>query len=92
MFQQILDYLNAVPFFTTPAFGILALVIVGSSWCLVGLVMGDAPKKNIEPSLVQFCGALFSVGFSLLIMFAVSAYSTASPAATFISPAQVSLR
>ncbi|MBQ6599689.1 MAG: hypothetical protein IJH79_19240 [Lentisphaeria bacterium] len=37
MFQQILEYVGSVPFFSSVAFGITAMVIVGSSWCLVEL-------------------------------------------------------
>ena len=73
------------PFFSTAFFGVIAMVVVGSSWCLVGLVMGDAPKKGIEPSLVQLGGAIFSVGFSLFILLLTSAYSTATPMATFLT-------
>ena len=73
MFQQFLDALNEIEFFSSVPFGIIAMIIVGSSWCLVGLVMGDAPKKGIEASLVQLCGAAFSAVFSLVIMIASSA-------------------
>ena len=85
MFQQILEYVGSVPFFSSVAFGITAMVIVGSSWCLVGLVMGDAPKKGIDSSLVQLCGALFSTVFSLIIMVATKAYPTATPLATILT-------
>jgi drug/metabolite transporter (DMT)-like permease len=83
MYQQISEFLTTVPFFNSPAYGIIAMIIVGSSWCLVGLVMGDAPKKGIEPSLVQLGGALFSTVMSLCIMLLTSAYSTSSVQATF---------
>ena len=83
MFQSLLDFLNSIPFFSSLTFGIIAMVIVGSSWCLVGLVMGDAPKKGIEPSLVQLGGSIFSVGMGLIIMLATSAYSTSSLKVTF---------
>ena len=73
MFQTILGFLDSIPFFSSVAFGILAMVIVGGSWCLVGLVMGDAPKKGIEPSLVQMGGSIFSVTFSLVILLLTSA-------------------
>ena len=76
MFYQITEFLNQIPFFSSVAFGIVAMVIVGSSWCLVGLVMGDAPKRGIEPSLVQLGGSIFSVTCSLIIMLATSAYPT----------------
>ena len=85
MFQFILDFLHTIPFFSSIAFGIIAMVIVGSSWCLVGLVMGDAPKKGIEPSLVQMGGGLFSVIVSAIILIATSAYSTASLKVTFLT-------
>jgi multidrug transporter EmrE-like cation transporter len=45
------------------------MVIVGMSWCLVGLVMGDAPKKNVDTGLVQFWGAVVSTVASLVILF-----------------------
>lgn len=85
MFQHLLQFLNTIPFFSSVLFGIIAMIIVGSSWCLVGLVMGDAPKKGIEPSLVQLGGALFSVTFSLVIMVVTSAYSTASARVTVLT-------
>ena len=85
MFQAMLNFLDSIPFFSSVAFGIIAMVIVGSSWCLVGLVMGDAPKKGIEPSLVQMGGGIFSVGFSLMILLLTSAYPTSSPKATFLT-------
>lgn len=85
MFRYITEIINSIPFFSSVAFGIIAMVIVGSSWCLVGLVMGDAPKKGIEASLVQFAGAIFSTIFSLLIMVATSAYPTASFKVTLLT-------
>ena len=47
-------------FFNTVAFGIIAMILVGSSWSLEGLVMGDAPKKKVDPSVVQFFGGVVS--------------------------------
>ena len=85
MFQQLSEFLENIPFFGSTAFGVIAMVIVGGSWCLVGLVMGDAPKKGVEASLVQLFGAAFSVAVSLIILFATSAYSTASISATFLT-------
>ena len=46
--------------------------------------MGDAPKKGIEPSLVQLGGSIFSVLFSSIILLLTSAYSTAPAKATFL--------
>ena len=78
MFQQISDFFNAIPFFNSVPFGIIAMCIVGSSWCLVGLVMGDAPKKGIEASIVQLAGAFFSIIISVAIMLLTSAYPKTS--------------
>ena len=52
MIQEFFQSVGNMPFFNSVWFGIMAMVIVGSSWCLIGLVMGDAPKRGIEPSLV----------------------------------------
>jgi hypothetical protein len=64
MLESFSAFLNSV------YFGITAMVIVGSSWCLVGLVMGDAPKKNVDTSMVQFFGAAFSCLVSLILWIA----------------------
>lgn len=42
-------------------FGIFALIVVGLSWTLVGGIMGAAPKKKVDPALIQLGGALVSV-------------------------------
>lgn len=52
----------------THFFGIGAMIIVGTSWCLVGLVMGDAPKKKVDAAMVQFWGAIVTTIVSLLIV------------------------
>ena len=85
MFQQIAAFFDSIPFFGSVPFALIAMVVVGSSWCLVGLVMGEAPKKGIEPSLVQLGGATFSIVCSTVIMLVTSAYSTATPLATFLT-------
>lgn len=85
MFQQLVEFLDSIPFFSSLTFGIIAMVIVGSSWCLVGLVMGDAPKKGIEPSLVQFGGAIVSTMIGTTIMVTTSAYSTAEMLPTILT-------
>lgn len=74
--QTLIQNLSTLPFFSSVWFGIGAMVIVGSSWCLLGLVMGDAPKRGIEPSLVQLFGSCFSVTMSLVIMFATGSVPT----------------
>lgn len=60
--------INMAAFTDSVWFGIIAMVIVGSSWCLVGLVMGDAPRRGIEPSLVQLFGNSFSFTLGTIIM------------------------
>ena len=81
--QSLIHTLSSQPFFSTAWFGILAMVIVGSSWCLIGLVMGDAPKRGIEPSLVQLFGNSFSVAASIVIMFATGSVPECSWWITF---------
>ena len=83
MLNQVVQFFSSISFFNTVAFGIIAMVIVGSSWCLVGLVMGDAPKKGIDSSLVQLWGAVVATAASVIIMFATADYSTASWQVTF---------
>ena len=83
MLNQVVQFFSSISFFNTVAFGIIAMVIVGSSWCLVGLVMGDAPKKGIDSSLVQLWGAVVATVASVIIMFATADYSMASWQVTF---------
>lgn len=85
MYRNIAETFQQIPFFHSVAFGIIAMAIVGASWCLVGLVMGDAPKKGIEASLVQFFGALVSTAASLIVLFATSAHSAATGRATALA-------
>ena len=61
--REFLEFLN------TPSFGIISMVIVGISWCLVGLVAGDAPKKNVDMAFLQLWSAIVSIAVSILILF-----------------------
>ena len=47
---------------------ILGLVFVGSSWTLVGVVMGSAPKKGLAPETVQFFGSLIPITLGLTFL------------------------
>lgn len=85
MMQTLIQNLSSLPFFGSAWFGIGAMVVVGSSWCLTGLVMGDAPKRGIEPSLVQLFGNGFSVAVSLVIMFATGSVPECSWKITFLT-------
>lgn len=69
MISSLLETISNIPFFATPAFGIIAMIIVGCSWCLIGFIMGDAPKRGIEPSVIQFFGFLITCIFSISAMF-----------------------
>ncbi len=63
-------FFNNIPFFGTALFGIIAMITVGSSWCLIGLVMGVAPKRGIDASLIQLFGYAFSVAVGSVLMIA----------------------
>ena len=83
MYAAISSYLSQIPFFSSVGFGIMSMLIVGASWCLIGLIMGDAPKRGIEPSLVQLFGAVVSAAASIIIMVGTGAYPTASASVVF---------
>lgn len=85
MYENIAGFFSGIPFFQTPLFGIIALVIVGTSWCGIGLVMGDAPKRGVEPSLVQLLGAVVSLLAGGLIMFLTSCHISASLKVTLLT-------
>ena len=84
MFDSIIQFFAGIPFFQSVFFGIAAMVIVGSSWCVVGLVMGNAPKNGVQTDLVQGISAVISViiGFIMLVIF--NAWSTSTPLVTFL--------
>ena len=42
-------------------FGIPALLAVGASWSLVGVIFGDAPKRGLDIRLLQFFGGILSL-------------------------------
>ena len=48
-------------------FAICALLTVGASWCLVGVIYGDAPKRGIDVSFIQLMGTVVSVIAGLII-------------------------
>ena len=76
MFYSLKEFLSSISFFNSAAFGISALVLHGCLGCLPGLVMGDAPKKRIDPGLVQIFAALVASILSIIIIFCSSAYTT----------------
>ena len=50
--------------------GIISLIIVGLSWTLSGVIMGLAPKKKIDPGIVQLTGSIMLlVGSAVLVCF-----------------------
>ncbi len=70
MFSELLSSLSAMPVFHSLGYGIFAMVVVGMSWCLTGLVMGDAPKKNLDAGILQLFGAILSILLSIVILVA----------------------
>ncbi len=58
--------------------GILCLVIVGTTWALVGFIMGHAPKRGIDTGVIQLFGALvpFTVSAILFATGMVPVFST----------------
>lgn len=84
MFLEIFSSVIANGFFGSLAFGITALVLVGGSWCLVGLVMSDAPKRGVDTSLVQFFGSFTSVIISLIIGLYTSSFFVNIPLKIFL--------
>ena len=48
-------------------FGIPALLTVGASWCLVGIIFGDAPKRGLDIRLLQFFGGILSLTVGTVI-------------------------
>ena len=78
MFDSVANFLHSV------AFGILSMVIVGSSWCLVGLTMGAAPKHDIHPTALEICEGGICVCAGFLIACVTSTWSTASPKVTLL--------
>lgn len=72
-------------FFQSVPFGITALVLVGSSWCLTGLVMGDAPKRGVLPADVMRIGSVVSIILGLLIMVCTGMYPKAPLSAMILA-------
>ncbi len=83
MFQHVIAFFSSIPFFSSAVFGIAAMVLVGSSWCAVGFIMGAAPKRGIEPSLIQLFGGAVSITLGAMILLTTDAWPTASKEATF---------
>lgn len=65
-------------FFNSAVFGISALTLQGVLSCLPGLIMGDAPKKRVDPGLIQIFSAVFATILSMIIIICTSAYPTCS--------------
>ena len=76
MFNVIKDFFGSIEFFNSASFGISALILNGCLGCFPGLIMGDAPKKRIDPGLVQIFAALAASVLSLVIIISISAYPT----------------
>ena len=64
MFSEILSASNSISFFQSLAFGIIAMVLVGGSWCFVGYIMGKAPKNNIDTNVKTNINKINSLFFT----------------------------
>lgn len=67
MIQQLLDLIHSIPFFSSLAFGITAMILVGTSWCLIGYVMGQAPKKQLNVDTVLLAVSAVSILVSAIL-------------------------
>ena len=65
-------------FFQSVPFGIIAMILVGSSWTLSGLVLGIAPRHGLTASSVKRMGGLFSLAAGVAIMAATRQFPHAS--------------
>ena len=52
-------------------FGIIALIVTGASWSIVGIVMGSAPKHKVDTSFIQFFGSLFSILACIVLLLSI---------------------
>ena len=66
-------------------FTIAGLIVVGMSWCLVGVILGRAPKDGFDTGLVLFTGSIFSVLCSTVIAFCSGVASNAPLRVTLIT-------
>lgn len=48
-------------------FGIVAMILVGVSWTALGYVMGEAPKRKIDPGILLFLSAALALTVSLIV-------------------------
>ena len=66
--------------------GIISLVLVGLSWTVVGAVMGLAPKKKLDPAVLQLAGAVIIV-VSCTLMLPATNIGTIAPKPLFLCAA-----
>lgn len=52
-------------------FGVPALIVVGLTWTLTGVVMSDAPRRKVDPAIVL----LLSNGFSLIVCLGIMCFA-----------------
>lgn len=72
--QQIAEFLN------TPFSGIIAMVLVGISWCFVGAIAGKAPKEGIPMEYIIFSGSIASmIGMGIMMIILKSNLSCPLP-------------
>ena len=52
-------------------FGMIALIVTGASWSIVGIIMGSAPKHKVDTSFIQFFGSVFSILISIGLLLSI---------------------
>ena len=67
MINDFISALGNVPFFNTAAFGIIALVLVGASWCLVGAIAGKVPKLGYSMETLYLTGSSIAMIFIAIV-------------------------
>ena len=55
---------TSAAFFSTAAFGIIALIMVSFSWVLVGVIAGKAPKLGYTMEVLYLTGSVISMIFA----------------------------
>ena len=77
MYQQICEFFQSIPFFSSAAFGIIAMLLYGGSWSFIGLYLGEAPRKGFEAAILIAVCNFVTFLFSVAVMFGTGAQSTA---------------
>ena len=85
MLNDFISTLEKVAFFNTPLFGIIALVLVGASWCLVGAIAGKAPKLGYRMDAIYLVGGSVAAIFIAILCIFTGIGKYSSNLALFLS-------